>query len=807
MAGFRAAVYKDWKLFLKNAGLLTLVLPFVLLILMRIGMSDLSSAQYIRPFTIAVRDDDGTVMSRSLIEQMKRVEFFDDVMVLTDDDSDDRALSEGAAAVFTIPEDFFYDAYTMEQQPVRVVLSSSRKPEAAVFRMIFTSVMDIMREEQAVQTAVYGFCFPEPDENVINRMHADGSARLLENALRRNNAFARNTSQTDIAGALLRRIAAAAFAFLAVFQTGAVFRSIPEEQRLGIRSRFFAVGGGRAAFFFSRILLLGVILTPAYLAMWLILYTGGAIAPGSAARYAVFCILLTAGVCGMTMGFLNLSEDGSAAARSGSWYLLFSLMLGGTLIPSSSLPAFLHSGVRFMPSGCTMYVLAGLARGLDVPGILRVMGPFLLLSAVFYLMTVLVSLFRRGRSRAGAGRAAGHAPGTFSGAEKESFFLSRFFGMAGMKYRKMTGGIPGLLGLAVISLCAGACVRGAFSGAGETVRIAVTEEEESPEAENFIALLNGMGNIEVIRESAQESSLRLLDGTVEGILTIRDGFSDYIAGTGAAVAGKNGEELHVLAYESAAASFSAQGMREIASGQTMVLRIRNTSDEWAEELLGRSLSTGEREELEKRVRSEERKMVEDSVYYEISWSEGAAAADPFVPQPEAFAALAVLFAVLSSSVWCGKTDNRSAEKRLMSFKGGVALSYGTDFWALILVGFTALAAFGIPWIVKGNVPDIPSCLAGAAYLAVTSLLALFFVRRFGQGGGTDAVTSFLALSLCILGGCFLDLRDTVPVMRTVSTLLPPGLLLYRGHAALPPAIVTAVLLIAGAAPGRIHLHH
>ena len=72
MAGIRAAIYKDWKLFLRNAGLLTLVLPFVLLMLMRIGMSDLSSAQYIRPFVIGVRDEDKTIMSRSLIEQLRQ---------------------------------------------------------------------------------------------------------------------------------------------------------------------------------------------------------------------------------------------------------------------------------------------------------------------------------------------------------------------------------------------------------------------------------------------------------------------------------------------------------------------------------------------------------------------------------------------------------------------------------------------------------------------------------------------------------------------------------------------------------------
>ncbi|MBQ5421413.1 MAG: ABC transporter permease [Clostridium sp.] len=803
MSGIRAAIYKDWKLFLKNAGLLTLVLPFVLLMLMRIGMSDLSSAQYIRPFVIGVRDEDQTIMSKSLIEQMRRVEFFGDVIVLSEDDADEEALEQGAAAVFTIPADFFYDAYTGIQQPVRVTLNSTRRPEAAVFRMIFTSVMDIMREGQAAEAAVYGFCYPEPDEAVLNQMHADGSARLLENTLRRNGAFARNTSQTDIAGALIRRVAAAAFAFLAVFEASAVFRTIPEEKRRGIRSRFQAVGGGGSAFLLSRSLLLAVILAPAYLAMWLILCAGGAVLSGAAAGYILFCVLFTAGVSGMMLGFLNVSGDGAAAARYASWYLLLGLMLGGTLIPASSLPRFLHDAIRLFPTGCAMYVFSGLGRGIAASGILRVMTPFLAVSLVFFLLSLPVRLFaeRESTSRRAGGRSSGRA----SGAGRETMMASRYFGMSAMKFRKMTGGLFGIFCLLAVSLGAGACVFGAFSGAGETIRIAVTEEEESTESKQFIELLRDMGNIEVLPETAEEAALRLLDGTVEGSLTIRRGFSDYVKGTGDAVS--SGDSLHVLAYESAAASFSAQGMREIVSGQTMVLRTRNGIKDWAEGLLGHTLSSEETKSLEARMESEEEKKRKEGAFYEIRWSEGAAAADPFVPRPEAFAALTILFAVLSSSVWCGRRDNRSAERRLLSARGGTLLSYGTDFFALIMTGGTAAAGYGLPWILRGQLPTVQVLLSGAGYLAVTALLALFFVRNTGGEGGTDALTSFLALALCILGGCFLDLRDTLPVMSKLSEILPPGLLLYRGERGIGFAAAAALLFFLGAGPGRFRQNH
>ena len=60
----------------------------------------------------------------------------------------------------------------------------------------------------------------------------------------------------------------------------------------------------------------------------------------------------------------------------------------------------------------------------------------------------------------------------------------------------------------------------------------------------------------------------------------------------------------------------------------------------------------------------------------------------------------------------------------------------------------------------------------------------------------------LALALCILGGCFLDLRDTVPVMKTVSGILPPGLMLYRGGRGIPVIAAEGILFLLAARPGR-----
>ena len=148
MKGFRAALYKDIKLFIRGGGLLALLLPLLLLPALLWGMGDLSRQSYVRAFPIAVRDMDETLMSRSLINQLAQIQLFSDVETLSPDQTDADALERGMAAVITIPQDFFYELYTMSDCPVTVTLNRDMALENALFESIVTSVMDIVRADQ-----------------------------------------------------------------------------------------------------------------------------------------------------------------------------------------------------------------------------------------------------------------------------------------------------------------------------------------------------------------------------------------------------------------------------------------------------------------------------------------------------------------------------------------------------------------------------------------------------------------------------------------------------------------------------------
>ena len=73
---FFAVLRKDIRLFLGRAGIAALILPLVLLAALQLGGGDLERQAFLQPFPIATRDEDQTVMSRSLIQQIEQLSIF-----------------------------------------------------------------------------------------------------------------------------------------------------------------------------------------------------------------------------------------------------------------------------------------------------------------------------------------------------------------------------------------------------------------------------------------------------------------------------------------------------------------------------------------------------------------------------------------------------------------------------------------------------------------------------------------------------------------------------------------------------------
>ena len=150
-----------------------------------------------------------------------------------------------------------------------------------------------------------------------------------------------------------------------------------------------------------------------------------------------------------------------------------------------------------------------------------------------------------------------------------------------------------------------------------------------------------------------------------------------------------GQEQLPLYYESRSSAVSEQAAREIIAGQVILQKARVRGFQNAEQILGRSLSAIEREEL---LRGMETQWEELPPLYEIRTMQGETARtvqNSLAPNQMGFAALAVLLTLLTWGVWTGRRDARRIEQRMKVVLGGAFLSYCSDILALWAAGMLA----------------------------------------------------------------------------------------------------------------------
>lgn len=756
MGALRACLYKDGKLFFRGAGALALVLPLALLLALRLFPTEAEvGLGYVRPFPIAVRDEDGTVMSRSLLGQMARVELFSEVLRPEEGEDDTGVLDRGAAAVVTIPKDFFYDIYSMSQSPVDVTLNGDMPLESTLFRAVFGSVMDIIRAGQASWRGLYEFCYGELAPERERMLYDESSNDLLRDALGRQAVFDAAVAGAGLREALERRLLAALLSCAALFFSLCAVRTLPEERALGVLPRYQAAGGPLAAFLLSKLL-------TALLAVLPTLLLGVSLlgADGTGPLLAVG-LLLVFGAFGPLLAVAAWCPSAASAQRAGNLILLLSLVLGGAVWPAGLLPGPLAAlGVLTLPHWALLGVEA-VGGGLSAAETAALLWPAALAGALGFAAALWG--LSPARPVPGQGKAAGRAPAPApEGGTGDRPLPLRMAGMAGVKLRAMSGGRAGLAALLLAALLCGGAAAGVQNGGADSLRLAVCDLDGSDQSRELLGLVSAQPGVELIPCGEERGRLLLLRGEAEGLLTIGPGYGGALAADGKTP----------LRYTGAASSASAQGAREIIAGQVAVQRSRLRAIRLAEERMG-PLDGAQKAELLDCIRRAER---DTSEFYRIRTSGGAAAADPFLPGPMAFAALAVLFTLLTAAPWSG-AEGRRAARRLGCLPHGRWLAYGSECLALTGQGLlTALAVL---------LPSGGSCLPALPCAFCAAGLSMAVTRLTAAEGRVDALAPFLALALCLLGGCFLDLSGLSPALRALSLLTPPGLAVRAGAGSLP----------------------
>ena len=752
MSGLRAALYKDLKLFFSGLGLLALLLPILLIPVLRLGMGDLSGQSYVRPFPIAIRDLDDTLMSRSLITQMEDIQLFSRVDRLGADEPDGAALDGGAVAVVTIPKDFFYDLYRMEDCPVEVTLNTGMALEAALFQAMFSSVMSIIRADQSAALGAYTLSYETLSPELLGQMYAESSGLLIRDALSRQLVFDTDSEASDLAGALERRLLACILGVLTLFFALSAVKALRSELALGVLPRFRAAGRRAASFWASKFL------TAFFLSLPTVLLCAAVFRETPPALLLLLTLLLLFAAFGLFSALAAWTSSAQAAQRWGNLFLLFSLALGGTLWPRSALPAPLPLlGKLTLPYYASLGLEAD-ASGMGLGTILTLLWPLPVMGALGLIFAAL-GFRRRMSDRARSRRLCASSPdGPDVPPGQDPLttgFFSRLVNLSQFKLWAMAGGLRGMAAVLAVCLLCGVAAAGLRAGTVGTLRLLVCDLDQTALSQELVEHIAAAEGVSVTPCGEAAGRRALLDGEAEGMLVIGAGYAAALEAV----------ETLPLHYQGGLSARSVQGARELIAGMVSAQRSRLRAALQAADLLGRPLTETERSALTETIDHFEETM---PPLFHIRQSQGAVLEGLFVPGQMSFAALACLFTCLTAACWCGSRDSRLTRLRMSVIPRGVWLAYGSDCLALAALGLLSLLAVLLP---VGEIP-LP---AAVLYALCAAALALALVRLTALEGRVDALAPFLSLLLCLLGGCFIDLSQLSPKAELLTLIVPPGL--------------------------------
>ena len=337
MRAFFACIRKDLRLFLSAAGILSLVLPLLLLGALGIFMDDAALGRgYVQPFAIALRDTDDSPMSRSLSRQVAQVELFSEVMDGSNF-TDEELFAAGAAAVITLPKDYFYRVYAMEDCPVDILLNADMPMEAELTRSVLVSVLDILAADQRAARAVHLLQYGSLSEGDVYSLFADTAEHILADALGRQAVFDTDVALRDTEAQLRMTVFLCCVSLLCLFLPLSTLKTLPEELEMGILPRYLAAGGSPGALIASKLFACLALFLPALALIALLSGVENVFAA------VVISLLLFFACFGAMLLLSALCRDSARCQLFGNLLILYMLVFSGILYPAEAFPDWLRA--------------------------------------------------------------------------------------------------------------------------------------------------------------------------------------------------------------------------------------------------------------------------------------------------------------------------------------------------------------------------------------------------------------------------------------------------------------------------------
>lgn len=802
MKGFFAAIWKDGRLFLRKGGLFILLFPLLLFPLFAFFFQGQSGQM--QAFPVMVIDEDQTIMSKTLIREMEKVELFSTVIKEEGEigqEGREKAFQEGVVGILRIPKDFFYTAYRFEGEPVDLSLNANRPTESLLFQSIFTSIMEIMEKEQEISKGVFHALYGETlSKQEEESLYEHASERLLTAVLKRQLVFDEEGQSSQVEKALSLRIFSFIFFFLLAFCALSSVFSVPEEEKKGIPQRFALLGG--KGFFLSKLLFLCLSALPLLLLCLFALQKSLDISSEQLMPIAfILCVELLSFFFFFYQLFRIMGEESTAKLLSFS-LLFLGILYTGKLFGESNAPEFVK---RLSPITVNRMVLEGVRRGLSFSTLLSTALPLLFWDALALALGIFSGILSKlktfskrktfsrklqreskrqdGQDRQdkqdGQDRQDGQ-DGQYRpdepygqdrpGGQYKSYDKSAlpFPGsLLSLRFSLLLGGGRGFLLLVLFLLSLFAYSR---VGGKEKLSLMLVREDRGEWSAELIQELQREQGLQVEVVENREAEKALLEGSVEGVLWIKEGFTGDTEGRGS---------LH---YESSADSLAEMGIREIVAALSSTLRMEKGALAYGESLLGRSLNETEKEAIEESIAKSKR----TEPLYQIQELKGERGRSLFQPKREAVLGFVLYFFLFSLGTALGREEEKRVFQRSRTYPAGriryhlsgillfCLLSLG---FFLVLEGRTILGiekegGFRLAVLYKNLLLPL-LCTMGFSFFLYS------FARRLSYSVFGAEIAGGLSLSIGLLfsflGGSFVDFSSLSNIPSFIPYLSPIGI--------------------------------
>ncbi|WP_315375055.1 ABC transporter permease [Oribacterium sinus] len=817
MKGFFAAIWKDGRLFLRKGGLFILLFPLLLFPLFAFFFRGQSGQM--QAFPVMVIDEDQTIMSKTLIREMEKVELFSTVIKEEEEigqEGREKAFQEGVVGILRIPKDFFYTAYRFEGEPVDLSLNANRPTESLLFQSIFTSIMEIMEKEQEISKGVFHALYGESlSKQEEESLYEHASERLLTAVLKRQLVFDEEGQSSQVEKALSLRIFSFIFFFLLAFCALSSVFSVPEEEKKGIPQRFALLGG--RGFFLSKLFFLFLSALPLLLLCLFALKKSLDISLEQLMPIAfIFCVELLSFFFFFYQLFRIMGEESTAKLLSFS-LLFLGILYTGKLFGESNAPEFVK---RLSPITVNRMVLEGVRRGLSFSTLLSTALPLLLWDALALALGILSGIyfklktffkqkaFSRKLRRESKRQYGQHGQDGQYGQDRpdgqygqyrpsgqdrqdEQYGQDRQDGqyrqyrpdgqdksyeksalpfpcsLLSLRFSLLLGGGRGFLLLVLFLLSLFAYSR---VGGKEKLSLMLVREDQGAWSEELIQELQQEKGLQVEVVENQEAKKALLEGSVEGVLWIKEGFTGDTEGRGS---------LH---YESSADSLAEMGIREIVAALSSTLRMEKGALAYGESLLGRSLNETEKEAIEESIVKSKR----TEPLYQIQELKGERGRSLFQPKREAVLGFVLYFFLFSLGTALGREEEKRVFQRSRTYPVGRIRYHlsGILLFGLLSLGFfLALEGRTILGIEKEGGLRLAVLYKNLLLPLLCTLGFSFFLysfaRRLSYSVFGAEMAGGLSLSLGLLfsflGGSFVDFSSLSNIPSFIPYLSPIGI--------------------------------